>query len=370
MSIDTKFNPPFLEIESILKYLEQSIETPPEKNEKEIAHDVQRINDIVKDKFPQLIEDIAKHPQHAEVWKKISSSLSQIEPHQFEKIQTKVAQMIHIGTALSLPADEAIKLLDADLQKCADALIVNRNVDENLKFIGLILTNYFKLFRGITASDGSQLTDVQKINLNDILIKFEKALILVPKEVRAHPNFENLQRLLHRIGIQHDALEFLTPIPRLNSLKFLPDGIASLTIIRDTISHNPKQGYVALAAWIDYNKIPLCDYQFSEDELKGIQPHLRHVYLRGFDFSDWTEEKILLFLQNFSKMEELWIATNKIKSLPDNLATIKSLKLLDCSGCSSLTRLPMIKTLDETCLLLMQVFNNSASHAGLEGALL
>ena len=76
-SIEPKINTPFSEIESISKHLEQCISTSPslDQSKKEISQDVERISGIVKAYMPQLIEDIAKHPAHADVWKKISGAL-------------------------------------------------------------------------------------------------------------------------------------------------------------------------------------------------------------------------------------------------------------------------------------------------------
>src|SRR3984893_3818348 len=150
-SIDPKISNPFPEIEAISRHLEKCISptTSPDQSKKEADADVQRISSIVKDKMPQLIEDIAQHPEHAETWRLIARSLQQFGPDEYRSLHSKVAKMIRIGSVLSRPVEEIIKALDGDLEICVKFLKKNLDVEENLKYAGLILTNHFKLFRGM-----------------------------------------------------------------------------------------------------------------------------------------------------------------------------------------------------------------------------
>ena len=350
MSLDVGFNP-FSEIEFISKHLHELAHKPPD--ETETNKTIEKLNSVLNKQLPQLIEDVAIHPEHRKVWRNISSDIRKLDVHEFKKIQGAIDRLTHIGFALSNP-ERAIKMLGNDLKKYANSLKKERNIEENLRSAGLILTNYFKMFRGITVSQ-TPLTEEQHDQLMNHLNDFKTELNDLKEhfpEISSHPNFVNLEKLVYKLGGK-DLLEFqlkesrtMPDDPKISMLKFLPPERASLNLIREEIKHNREIGYAAMAAWINQNKIRLveAEFDFFPKELEGIQPQLRYVDFTDLDFfeMDWTEETISDYIKNCPNIETLRIRTNLIGTLPDR---IKQLKVLDCGDCQNLTALPVMNSL-------------------------
>ena len=347
MSLDVGFNP-FSEIEFISKHLNELAHKP---DETETNKTIEKLNSVLNKQLPQLIEDVAIHPEHRKVWRNISSDIRKLDVHEFKKIQGTIDRLTHIGFALSNP-ERAIKMLGTDLKKYANSLKKERNIEENLRSAGLILTNYFKMFRGITVSN-TPLTKEQHHQLMNHLNDFKTELNDLKEhfpEISSHPNLLNLEKLVYKLGGK-DLLEFqlkesrtIPDDPKISMLKFLPPEVDSLNLIREEIKHNREIGYAAMAAWINQNKIRLNKFDFSPKELAEIQPQLRYVDFTNLDFYDmgWTEETISDYIQNCPNIETLRIRTNLIRTLPDR---IKQLKELDCGGCINLTALPVMNSL-------------------------
>ena len=388
---------PFSKIETISTELLAQVDKSAEKSS--TSKNVDELNDILNQvPVHDFIKDIAQHPEHQKVWDNIHQSLTKLDADKFKKIQEVVERLIHIGTALSKEADESIKVLDKDLKECTASLkealgikkgvpqehevkereskereskergVSEKGIEDHLKFAGLILFNYMKLFGGKTVS-GTDLTQEQRYKLLGVLNEFSKELKDISaknSEISSLPLFKSLQVLTKKLGgkdildipketlvtgkKETDAKEFSAAhfnfMPdelKVEILKMLPADVHSLSLIRELISHNPESGHSALAGWIDNHELSLSKFSLSAQELQGIQQHLRRVDFGLFDFATWTEKNIFDFIQNCSKMEMLVIHTPKITTFPDR---IKQLKFLDCSYCTWLTVLPAMDKLE------------------------
>ena len=206
MSFILQFNAPYSKIEFISKHLKELVDNPPDENETDKT--VEKLNSILKEQLPQLIEDIARHPDHRKLWRNICSNLRKLDIHEFKKIQGVIGRLTHIGFALSDP-DKAIKTLGSDLRQYASSLKKERDIEENLKFAGLTLNNYFKLFRGTTVS-GTPLTEEQQYKLINCLNDFKRDLNDITAkfpEITSQPLFKNLHDLVYPLG-DKDFLSF------------------------------------------------------------------------------------------------------------------------------------------------------------------
>ena len=339
--------------ESIANHLQECINEPTEKRDKEIDYDIQKLKEILNTQLSGLIEDIAKNPKHTRVWRRIASSIGQVEPAEYRTIRARVAQLIHLGSFHSKPVQKQINILENNIGVTEMNFQEIATQKKIFKHAGLILLNAIKLFRGAIP-----LTEEQKSQLHSILVNLKYDLSTLKQnypEIKDHPNFNNLEKLnidfLDNFLVSlKEKKNFDTKFINLLSHPLLPldpndpqSHKKNLALIREAIAMNPQQGFRILAAYLDNNKIPLAKAKewLSTEEFHSIQPYIKYVDFRGFSFDHWTSKEIFEFIKNCKNIETLIISTNKLQALPE----MPQLTALDCHGCTALAALPALPAL-------------------------
>ena len=351
----TPFKDVFPNIEHLSYALEEFAKKP---RDPEVSQTVENLCTLMETQMKDLRDDVSFNPQHAMVFKSIYNSIKRlhtVEHSTVNKIENVISFIIQSRLPLELPevnnTDQSIFILTSQLNDCFNFLEKSQNIEANLKFAARILVVHYRLFKGLELSGKTPLNDLQKNNAKMILNSCEEGMRVLAKKVpavRSHPFFKSLSKLIfNRLETQNWNTRLPNDIST-KILSFLPNDIGSENIILEFNTQNPKERFQVLAEWINNNKIPLAKMSIDPQELKFLQPYLRFVDLCNFDFSNWNETQIQVFIQNCVKIETLKIDTDKITSLP---LRVQQLKHLHCL-CENLTKLPekMIHLLELTSL--------------------
>ena len=354
MSFNINIKSRFDEVREISQELQCSLVMPSDDPSVPIL--AEKLKDIIERNLAFLIDDVIKNPGHEKTWRNvcdISERLEKLAPETYKAIRQTAAKIIHSNSP-EKNADRSIQTIGSELDERIDLLKSSHNVAEirnSLKSAGRLLTIFFRFFRGVNSA-GKPLTIDQKHRLKVRFDDFKLGLLILKfsnPEVESHEFFPKLEKLaFKRIGCLSWTEKFPSALIG-NIVKFLPFEKETIPILREAIHFGTRQGFIYLAGWINYNKIPLCELPpVLIGSLQQLQPFLTHVDFRGFDFSKWTEKDIQEFIQNCEKIQCLYISTNKISSFPDRIA---QLKVLDCRGCARIKSLPsqMEKLLNLNC---------------------
>ena len=328
----------------------------------------EKLKNIIEQNLPSLIDDVVKHPQHEKAWRNLCVNperLEKLAPGTYDVIQKAAAKIIQANSPENY-ADQSITMIGSELSERLHLLKDSPSQEEiagSLKSAARIFVVFFKFFRGINSS-GKPLTIEQKCRLSNSVKDFKLGLRILKytsPEVVSHEFFPKLEKLAFErigfLGIRHWTQLFPSALIG-NIVKFLPHEQESIPILMNAINLNKVEGIIAIARWIDYNKIPLAFVvsNFDPQILRVLRLHLRYVNLLDFDFvildslfpdadfsdiidTSTAENAIHEFIQNCPKIKELIIKTDLITSLPSR---ISQLEYLNCSKCTQLTSLPKL----------------------------
>ena len=338
----THFEPVYPIVEQLYYTLNGFDKTPRDPRAAEI---VEKLLILIQSRMKELKDDVSREPKHAMIWKGIYNSIKRLhtaKPATAKKIQDAIGYIIQSKLPVELsavnPADHSIFILTSELNNCFDSLIMGQNIEENLKYAARILVEHYRFFRDLELSGKSPLNDRQKEEIRKILDSCKKGMKILATNVpvvKSHPFFQKLEILIfQRLERRNWNDRFITPIT-INILRFLPAIQESTLTIMEFLSQNPQDGYQALAAWINYNHIPLNLISNDPKKLKHLQPYLQFV---DFGITDWDANHVYDFIQNCVKIKHLIIRTSELSLLPPRVQQLTS---LNCSQCDeNLIRLP------------------------------